>query len=85
MTHFLGESTDYASNYNERVFQGIRMGAPKGEVLSKLGPPLRITGDKNEYWHYSNQKTANDNFKIRILRFDDSGKVCHKEAGLYVD
>lgn len=78
-----GESTIYASKYNEEMFWKISEGMTKSEVLSLLGPPLWKSGDNEKNWNYSNQKKSN--YRQRIIIFDENNKVCDREIGLYLD
>ncbi len=79
----LEDSTVYAPKYTKALFQKISPGMTKAEVFSLLGPPLCKSGDKQEYWHYSDQRKSN--YRIRLIIFDGKNKVREKKIGFYVD
>ena len=83
--------TEYATSYNEDVFNSLELGTPPDEVISRLGPPLVMRDspsggtESHILWHYSQHGATSQNYFSRVLKFDADGRLIKKFKSFYVD
>ncbi|NUM55443.1 MAG: hypothetical protein HUU46_17485 [Candidatus Hydrogenedentes bacterium] len=85
--------TDFAADFDERIFTTIAVGDAKETVISKLGQP-RYSMPNPEWWRrkgellvYANTPYDKEGiaFFIRCVEVDPSGKVANLKSEVYWD
>ena len=83
----MSDGTQYAPGFDEARFRELRPGASMAEVRRVLGEPLLLqTFDDGEtVFYYSRQRDARDNYRLRNVVFDGSGRMKRRVAEFYLD
>jgi hypothetical protein len=77
--------TRYAPDFSEEKFREVAVGQSQEDVRTRLGEPLRKwTHDAIHYWAYS-ESPSSDDYWVRLVIFDSTGRVSETRAELYVD
>jgi outer membrane protein assembly factor BamE (lipoprotein component of BamABCDE complex) len=81
------DGTRYAPGFDEARFRELRPGASMSEVKRVLGEPLlqQTFADGETVFYYSRQRDARDNYRIRNVVFDGSGRMIRRVAEFYLD
>lgn len=79
--------TEYAPGYSEEVYRSLKLGARQEAVEQALGPPLKAKEfpDGLTYWYYSRHGQRFDSYFVRILGFDQDGRLVTRRSYFYVD
>lgn len=91
--------TEYAEGYSHSGFDAIKPGMTMDQVKTLIGEPFYTSDVRDlktnkeskfynisEIWVYSRQgKIKTANFFVRIVHFDEEGRVVRTEKDIYVD
>jgi len=83
----MSDGTQYASGFDESRFRELQRGASMGEVKRALGEPLlqKTFADGETVFYYTRQQDERDNYRLRNVVFDRSGRVVRRVAEFYID
>ncbi len=83
----MSDGTEYAAGFDEARFRELRPGTPRAEVKRVLGEPLRqqTFDDGETVFYYSRQRDERDNYRVRNVVFDGSGRMIRRVGEFYLD